>query len=87
VRDRFSQPELSSSLFRRNLIVRGIDLAEWVGKRFRFQGVEFEASEECKPCYWMDEAVAPGAEEFLKANFRGGLRARILSDGVLAVGR
>jgi molybdopterin synthase catalytic subunit len=87
VRDRFSQPELSGSLFRRNLIVRGVDLAEWVGKRFRFQGVEFEASEECKPCYWMDEAVAPGAEEFLKANFRGGLRARILSDGVLTVGR
>lgn len=87
VRDRFSQPELSSSLFRRNLIVRGIDLAEWVGKRFRFQGVEFEASEECKPCYWMDEAVASGAEEFLKTNFRGGLRARILSSGVLAVGR
>ena len=86
VRDRFSQPELSSSLFRRNLIVRGVDLAEWVGKRFRFQGVEFEASEECKPCYWMDEAVAPGAEEFLKTNFRGGLRARILSDGVLRIG-
>ena len=87
VRDRFSRPEISSSLFRRNLIVRGVDLAEWVGKRFRFQGVEFEASEECKPCYWMEEAVAPGAEEFLKANFRGGLRARILSDGVLTVGR
>ena len=86
VRDRFSQPELSSSLFRRNLIVRGVDLAEWVGKRFRFQGVEFEASEECKPCYWMDEAVAPGAEEFLKTNFRGGLRARVLSDGVLRIG-
>lgn len=87
VRDRFSRPELSSSLFRRNLIVRGVDLAEWVGKRFRFQGVEFEASEECKPCYWMDEAVAPGVEEFLKTNFRGGLRARILSDGILSVGR
>jgi molybdopterin synthase catalytic subunit len=86
VRDRFSRPEISSSLFRRNLIVRGVDLAEWVGKRFRFQGVEFEASEECKPCYWMEEAVAPGAEEFLKADFRGGLRARILSDGVLSVG-
>jgi hypothetical protein len=27
--------------------------------------------------------VAPGVEEFLKTHFRGGLRARILSDGVL----
>ncbi len=83
VREQFSQPDLSSSVFRRNLIVQGVDLAKWVGKRFRFQGVDFEASEECKPCYWMDAAVAPGAENFLASAFRGGLRARILSDGVL----
>ncbi len=86
VRDHFAVPGLSSSVFRRNVIVRGIDLGAWVGKRFRFQGIDFEATEECKPCYWMDEAVAPGAEEFLKANFRGGLRARILSGGMLRVG-
>jgi len=87
VRERFSMPELSGSVFRRNLIVRGIDLGAWVGKRFRFQGIDFEASEECKPCYWMDQVVAPGAEEFLKANFRGGLRARILSSGLLSTNR
>ena len=63
-----------------------MDLREWVGTRFRFQGVDFEASEECRPCYWMDETVAPGVEEFLRENFRGGLRARILSDGILRVG-
>lgn len=85
VRDEFHRPDLSSGEFRRNLIVRGVDLAAWVGKRFRFQGIEFEGSEECRPCYWMDEAVAPGAEEFLKSRFRGGLRARILTDGRLRV--
>lgn len=86
IRETFHRPDLSSSVFRRNLIVRGIDLSGWKGKRFRFQGVEFEGSEECKPCYWMDQAVAPGTEEFLKPAFRGGLRARILSTGVLRVG-
>ncbi|MEI6175624.1 MAG: molybdenum cofactor biosynthesis protein MoaE [Verrucomicrobiota bacterium] len=85
VRSHFFRPDLSSGEFRRNLIVRGIDLSAWVGRRFLFQGIEFEGSEECKPCYWMDEAVKPGVEEFLKAHFRGGLRARILSDGVLKV--
>jgi len=85
VRAQFHQPDLTSGLFRRNLIVRGVDLSEWVGKRFRFQGVVFEGSEECSPCYWMDESVAPGVEEFLKTGFRGGLRARILSGGVLRV--
>ncbi len=83
VRREFRKPDLSSGEFRRNLIVRGVDLSEWVGKRFRFQGIEFEGSEECKPCYWMDQVAGDGAEEFLKADFRGGLRARILSDGVL----
>lgn len=83
VRQHFHRPDLSSGEFRRNLIVRGVDLSGWVGRRFRFQGVEFEGSEECKPCYWMNESVAPGVEEFLKSNFRGGLRARILTDGLL----
>lgn len=87
VRDRFSRQDLSGSVFRRNLIVRGVDLGAWAGRHFRFQGIEFEGSEECKPCYWMDQVVAPGAEEFLKENFRGGLRARVLSDGVLRVSR
>lgn len=85
VRNHFSLPDLSSGKFRRNLIVRGIDLSAWVGRKFLFQGIEFEGSEECKPCYWMDTAVNFGVEEFLKSRFRGGLRARILSDGVLKV--
>jgi molybdopterin synthase catalytic subunit len=87
VREKFSLPDLSSAAFRRNLIVRGVDLSEWKGRRFRFQGVEFEGSEECKPCYWMDQAAAPGVEAFLAEHFRGGLRARILSDGILRVDR
>lgn len=85
VASEFGIPRLCASAFRRNLIVRGIRLVDWIGKRFVFQGVEFEGSEECKPCYWMNEAVAPGVEDFLKSECRGGLRARILSDGVLGV--
>lgn len=87
VREQFKRPDLSGGEFRRNLIVRGVDLSAWVGRRFRFQGIEFEGSEECKPCYWMDEAVGPGVEDFLKSRFRGGLRARILTSGVLRAGQ
>jgi molybdopterin synthase catalytic subunit len=85
VRQAMGRPELSSGVFRRNLVVRGVRLSDWIGKRFYFQGVEFEGSEECKPCYWMDQAVAPGTEDFLKSSCRGGLRARILSDGMLRI--
>ena len=83
VRERFSLPDLASSVFRRNLIVRGVDLSAWVGKRFRFQGIEFEASEHCAPCYWMDDVAAPGVEAFMRTHCRGGLRARILTSGNL----
>jgi len=85
VRTHFKLPKLPASVFRRNLIVRGADLSKWLGKRFTFQGVVFEGAQECKPCEWMSRVVAPGCEEFLKPKFRGGLRARILTDGILRV--
>lgn len=69
------------SAVRRNVFTRGVDLDHWIGKEFEIQGIRFSGSEECKPCYWMDQAIAPGAEAWLKG--RGGLRARVLSDGIL----
>jgi MOSC domain-containing protein YiiM len=66
---------------RRNIIVRDVDLNELIGEDFEMQGVRFHGMEECRPCYWMNRAIAPGAEEFLKG--RGGLRAKILTNGKL----
>ena len=86
VRQAFKLSKLPASVFRRNLIVSGLDLRAQLGHRFTLQGIEFEGSQECKPCHWMDRAVAPGCEDFLKPKFRGGLRAKILTSGVLRVG-
>jgi len=72
------------SVFRRNVLTRGISLNDLIGKRFTLQGILFEGSQEASPCYWMDQAFAPGAERALRG--RGGLRARILSDGILQIG-
>ena len=72
------------SAYRRNVILSGFDLNELVGKRFALGETQFTGIEECSPCYWMDQAVTPGTEEFLKG--RGGLRARIVKDGILQVG-
>ena len=69
------------SVFRRNVITRRIDLNEWINVEFEISGVRFIGTEECRPCYWMDQAFCPGAEAALRG--RGGLRARILSDGLL----
>jgi MOSC domain-containing protein YiiM len=69
---------------RRNVITRGLKLETLAGQEFWLQGVRFRGAGECKPCYWMDAALAPGAEAWLRG--RGGLRARILSDGRLQTG-
>jgi MOSC domain-containing protein YiiM len=73
----------SPGVTRRNVITEGVDLNLLVGKRFSLQGVEFEGICECKPCYWMNQAIAPGGEDALQG--RGGLRAKILTNGKLRV--
>ena len=72
------------SVLRRNVLLSGVDLNSLIGRKFRLGGILFEGVEECSPCYWMDEAVGPGANAFLTG--RGGLRCRILEDGILRCG-
>lgn len=81
IKEQCGLPDLDPALFRRNVLTSGMDLNRLIGQRFSLQGIEFEGVEECRPCYWMDQAIAPGAEDYLKGH--GGLRARILNDGVL----
>jgi MOSC domain-containing protein YiiM len=81
LRETFSQPDLPVTALRRNILVEGVDLNGLIGTRFMLQGVELEGVEECRPCYWMEQAVAPGAEAWLQG--RGGLRCRINGNGVL----
>jgi MOSC domain-containing protein YiiM len=73
-------------VFRRNIIVRGADLNALIGRDFEVQGVRFHGVEHCKPCFWMEQAFAPGTLALLDEWKAGGLRARVLSDGWVAVG-
>ncbi len=67
---------------RRNVITAGIDLNSLIGREFEIQGLRFAGVEECRPCYWMNQALGDSrAEAWLKGN--GGLRARILTGGRL----
>jgi MOSC domain-containing protein YiiM len=72
-------------VYRRNVLMRGLNLNTLIGKSFKLGEVEFEGVQECTPCYWMDETVAPGTEKFLIG--QGGLRTRVLSDGNLQLGK
>jgi len=66
---------------RRNVVIAGVDLNSLVSAEFEIQGVHFVGAEQCKPCHWMNSAFGSGAEDWLQG--RGGLRARILTDGIL----
>jgi MOSC domain-containing protein YiiM len=79
----FGRPDTPPAVYRRNVVVEGADLNALVGREFVLQGLRFAGAEECAPCEWMNEAFGPGAEAALQG--RGGLRARILTDGVLRV--
>jgi MOSC domain-containing protein YiiM len=74
-------PDRDPGVFRRNVITRGVRLEELIGVEFEIQGVRFAGVCECSPCYWMNTAFGPGTESALRD--RGGLRARILTDGIL----
>lgn len=66
---------------RRNVFTQGVNLNELIGKTFAIQGIRFEGTEEAAPCGWMDHAYGAGTRDWLKD--RGGLRARILDNGIL----
>ncbi len=74
----------SPAAYRRNVVTLGLDLNALIGVEFMVQGVRFFGTEESRPCDWMERAVAPGARAALAGH--GGLRARILTDGILRPG-
>ena len=81
---RLDRQDRLPSVYRRNVVTRGLDLNALIGVEFKIQGVSFRGSEECRPCHWMDQSFGPNAESLLTG--RGGLRARILTSGTIGVG-
>jgi MOSC domain-containing protein YiiM len=69
---------------RRNVVTRGIDVNELVGKTFRIGDVECRGIELCEPCTGLQAMTKPGIIKGLA--HRGGLNADILGDGEISVG-
>lgn len=83
--DTLGRRDRGPDVFRRNILVRDADLRSLIGLEFEVQGIRFLGTEHCRPCYWMDQAFAPGTLAHLAAWQAGGLRARALTTGWLAV--
>lgn len=69
---------------RRNVVTRGVDVNDLVGKRFRVGDVECQGVELCEPCASLERMTKPGVIKGLL--HRGGLNADILSDGPIKIG-
>ena len=71
---------------RRNVTTRGVRLNELVGRRFRIGGdVLCEGTRLCEPCAHLEVVTGKGGLCRLLAG-RGGLRARLLTGGVIRTG-
>ena len=75
---------VAPALLRRNVVVSGIPLVALKGRRFRIGAAVFEGTQPCDPCSRMEAALGPGGYNAMRGH--GGLCARVLQDGVIAVG-
>ena len=76
--------DLSGGRTRRNLVTRGVRLADLLGKRFRIGTALFRGTRLAAPCPHLERLTVPGVFDGLKG--RGGLRADVLGSGVIRVG-
>lgn len=79
---------LDPVLTRRNVILRGAELAPLIGIEFALEAagssVRLRGGRPAHPCGWMDRMLAPGAHAAMRG--RGGLRCQALSGGTLRRG-
>lgn len=69
---------------RRNITTRGIALASLIGRRFWIGDVFCEGVRPCEPCAYLEQLT--GKAVLRPLTHRGGLRANILSGGVIRLG-
>jgi len=69
---------------RRNLATAGVPLSHLVDREFWVGAVRMQGTRLCEPCKHLEDLTQPGVLAALV--HRGGLRARILTDGTIRVG-
>lgn len=76
---------LDPRLRRGQIVVRGFDLANAVGRRIAVGGTLLEIVDECTPCGRMNE-VRPGLKEALRAGVRAGVFGTVIRPGIIRMG-
>jgi MOSC domain-containing protein YiiM len=77
--------KLTAAETRRNIATAGVPLNHLVGRAFRVGSVQLQGTRLCEPCQYLEDLA--GRPRLLSGLLhRGGLRAQILTEGVIRVG-
>ena len=76
--------ELTAGEARRNIVTRGVPLNHLVGREFLIGDVRLRGIRLCEPCDYLQKLT--GKEVIRGLRHRGGLRAQILTEGVIEAG-
>jgi MOSC domain-containing protein YiiM len=76
--------EMAAGDARRNVVTRGVPLNHLVGREFQVGEVKIRGIRLCEPCSHLESITGQPVIKGLR--HRGGLRAQILSPGVIHVG-
>ena len=76
--------DISYKDFRRNIVTKGIQLNDLIGRKLRIGDVEVEGVDLCRPCRHLTEVLNQPSilKEFLR---RGGLRCQILNSSKISI--
>ena len=75
---------LDPDIFRRNIVVSGLNLLALKGKTFRIGGVVLEYTGLCHPCSKMETTLGPGGYNAMRGH--GGITTRVIEGGEVAIG-
>ena len=82
--NQISETNIPYISFRRNIITKGIQLNDLVGKEILIGNVKIKGHRLCAPCRYLQEMLKQ-KNLVKKLLNRGGLRCEILTDGIISV--
>ncbi|MEH6562787.1 MAG: MOSC domain-containing protein [Marinobacter sp.] len=75
---------IGPEVFRRNIVVSGLNLLALKGKTFQIGGVVLEYTGLCHPCSKMEISLGPGGYNAMRGH--GGITTRVVEGGDMALG-
>ena len=75
---------IDPGIFRRNIVVSGLNLLALKGKTFQIGDVVLEYTGLCHPCSKMETALGPGGYNAMRGH--GGITTRVVEGGKLGLG-